>query len=192
MKTVFLLDFENVNPKDVDLIKQDASVILFIGQKQSKIAIETATLLQPLGRQVEYIKISGHGKNAADFHIAYFLGKLSQQDKRSEYVIVSKDNGFDPLIKYMTGEKINCKKVAGFREYYVVAKEITPGTNYLTELKSFLETHKNRPATVKTMKSFIKSQYKELKEDAAIDALYNELLKLKVFSVNKTKIVYKN
>lgn len=190
MKTVFLLDFENVNPKDVNLVKQDALIILFIGEKQSKINIEIAASLQPLGKQVEYITINGTGKNAADFHIAYFLGKLTWQDKNMEYVIVSKDTGFNPLIKFILKEKIKCQRVANFTEYYNKEKESTP-SDHLNEIKSFLATHKNRPLTVVKLKSFIKSKFKEL-SDEKIEDLFNDLLKLKVFSIDKTKIRYRN
>jgi hypothetical protein len=38
--------------------------------------------LQALGSNGSYVKVSGHGRNALDFHIAYHIGKLSAAHRR--------------------------------------------------------------------------------------------------------------
>lgn len=68
--------------------------------------------LQPLGSDVEYVQISGSGSNAVDFHIAFYIGKLAVSHPDARFTIVSKDTGFDPLIKHLVSLKIACKRAA--------------------------------------------------------------------------------
>lgn len=54
--------------------------------------------MQQLGADAQYIKIGGSGKNALDFHLAFYIGELSARDPEAYFNIVSKDTGFDPLV----------------------------------------------------------------------------------------------
>ena len=46
--------------------------MVFIGANQTKVTIEFASLLQQLGTRAQYLRISGNGRNALDFHIAFY------------------------------------------------------------------------------------------------------------------------
>ncbi len=108
MRTNFVLvDFENVQPKDLGLLKDDLfKVKLFLGPNQSKIPVALASSLQSLGNNAEYIVLETAGNNALDFHIAYYIGLLSAEDPSAFFHIISKDSGFDPLIKHLKGRKV--------------------------------------------------------------------------------------
>jgi hypothetical protein len=54
-----------------------------------------------MGDSVEYITMDKSGSNALDFHIAYYLGVLSQEVPAPAFRIISKDAGFDPLIRHL-------------------------------------------------------------------------------------------
>lgn len=56
MRTNFVLvDFENVQPKDLGLLKDGPfKVKVFLGPNQSKVPVALATMLQPLGCNAEY------------------------------------------------------------------------------------------------------------------------------------------
>ena len=77
MKTeIVLIDFENVQPTNMDgLTGGPYKVKVFVGAKQTKIPFEMARALQAL--DTEYIQIDGNGRNALDFHIAYYIGRLA-------------------------------------------------------------------------------------------------------------------
>ena len=108
-----LLDFENVQPKDLSLLKgRDLAVKVFLGANQKKIPVELAQALQELGPAVEYIRIEGNGPNALDFHIAYYLGRLAAATSGSRFHVISKDTGFDPLIKHLAASGIQCTRSA--------------------------------------------------------------------------------
>jgi hypothetical protein len=50
--------------------------------------LDLAAELQPLGPDAEYIRIQGTGRNALDFHIAYYIGCLSAASPGSTIYIV--------------------------------------------------------------------------------------------------------
>jgi len=88
MKTQFVLvDFENVQPKNLGALQAGPFHIkVFLGASQSKITLELARTLQAFGSDAEYIQVSG-------------------------ITIVSKDTGFDPLIRHLTTLGIVCTRV---------------------------------------------------------------------------------
>lgn len=107
-----LIDYESVQPEDVSALKQDHfRVIVFVGAHQTKIAFETAAALQHMGTNAEYVKISGTGPNALDFHIAFYIGQFAEKDPEAYFHIVSKDAGFDPLINHLKTRKLRALRV---------------------------------------------------------------------------------
>jgi hypothetical protein len=109
----FLVDFENVQPASVGSLKPGTTRIkIFLGEQQSKLPLELSRSLQPFGADVEFIQISGSGPNAVDFHIAFYIGKLCGSHPDASYTIVSRDTGFDPLVRHLKGAGIACRRVA--------------------------------------------------------------------------------
>src|SRR6476660_6471453 len=98
---IVLIDFENVQADSLHLLASEHfRVLLFVGANQSKLPFETVAAMQKLGVRAEYVKITGNGSNALDFHIAYYIGVLSTSEPSPYFHIVSKDTGFDPLIQH--------------------------------------------------------------------------------------------
>ena len=81
-------------------------VVLFVGAKQAKVPFDLAVAMQALGEKAKYIKIAGSGRNALDFHIAFYVGELSTKEPDAYFYVISRDTGFDPLIKHLKGRKI--------------------------------------------------------------------------------------
>lgn len=107
-----LVDFENVQPRNLGQLKSGAfKVMVFVGAGQSKVSLELAQALQAFGADAGYLQIAGNGSNALDFHIAYYIGRLAAQHPGAAFTIVSKDTGFDPLIKHLATLKIACRRV---------------------------------------------------------------------------------
>jgi hypothetical protein len=107
----FLIDFENVQPTGIgSLVPGSCKIIMFLGENQSKVPVELSRALQPFGTDVEYLQISGSGPNAVDFHIAFYIGRLAASHPDARFTIVSKDTGFDPLVKHVTGLKVACNR----------------------------------------------------------------------------------
>lgn len=111
-KPFVLLDFENVQPKILERLRPgSARVKVFLGQHQTKLMLELVQRLQPFGADAEYIQIQGSGPDAVDFHIAFYIGHLAALDPTATFTIVSKDRGFDPLIRHLAQRGIECRRL---------------------------------------------------------------------------------
>jgi hypothetical protein len=110
MKTNYvLIDYENVQVKSLALLQgEHFCVKVFLGARNTKLARELVIGMQKLGSRGEYVELDISGHNALDFHIAYYLGVFSQTDPQGFYHVISKDTGFDPLIKHLKKQKLIC------------------------------------------------------------------------------------
>jgi hypothetical protein len=114
---IVLIDFENVQPKDLAQLRgRPFKTKVFCGATQTKIPFDLAAELQPLGPDAEYILIQGTGPNALDFHIAYYIGRLPAELPGATFHIVSKDKGFDPLIKHLKTQNITCNRLGSLSD----------------------------------------------------------------------------
>jgi hypothetical protein len=119
--THIFVDFENVQPQDLHLLfGQQYRVKVFHGPHQNKLDVATVKALQPLGEQVEYIQSNRAGKNALDFHIAFWMGRALQMQESvgrgARFVVVSKDGGFDSLLGHVRSLGYAARQVVTIRE----------------------------------------------------------------------------
>jgi PIN domain len=116
-KTILFVDYENIQNIDLSVIqKQDIDIKIFLGQSQNKIPIELVQATQQFGQRVEWIKIEVAGNNALDFHIAFYLGRLSRDIAGGSFLVLSKDKGFDPLIQHINKTQIHCQRIENLIE----------------------------------------------------------------------------
>jgi len=106
--TCLLVDFENVQPSadDVALLRgEDYRLWVFRGPHQTKYDAALAEAWQPLGKHVRFVQGCRPGKNALDFYLAFFLGRLCEEfataGQAVRFVVISNDRGLLPLFEYM-------------------------------------------------------------------------------------------
>jgi len=108
---IVLIDLENVQPGSVTaLVNSQCKVLVFVGANQTKLPTDLAVSMQRMGDRAEFIQISGSGPNALDFHIAFHIGHIAAKDPTASFEIISKDTGFDPLIRHLKSLKISAKR----------------------------------------------------------------------------------
>lgn len=128
MSKYILVDFENVHESNYkELLSQDVHLEVFLGESQNKIPTELVLGIQDAVGLGRLIQISGNGKNALDFHIAYELGRIFSNDRDAECVIISKDTGYDPLIENICKEfgKKSCSRVESIEKIVLPKKKAT-------------------------------------------------------------------
>jgi hypothetical protein len=108
--TVLLVDFENVGKIDLGAIPVGVRVPFFFGASQKTVPTAFLKSALKLGDRFEPIDIAGHGKNALDFHIAFYLGECLTLSRGTRCVVLSKDKGFDPLIKHLVGRGFSVRR----------------------------------------------------------------------------------
>ena len=157
-----LIDFESVQTRSLELLTHDHfKVIVFVGANQGKLPFELAVSLHQLGSRAEYIKISGHGLNALDFHIAYYIGRLAVEEPSAYFHIISKDTGFDPLIQHLRSKKILAGRVTTIADIPVVkaSNSKSPHERIAVILARLQQLKASKPRTVKTLSSTIASLF---------------------------------
>ena len=96
------VDFENVQKLDLSgFCHRVVKVALFLGAKQKRL---DTTLVQQLVERAEHVhlvRLTSSGKNALDFALAHYLGRAICGDPTGFFHVVSKDQGFDPLIDHL-------------------------------------------------------------------------------------------
>jgi hypothetical protein len=100
-ENVLLVDYENIGKIDLAAIPTGVRVPFFFGASQRSVPTEFLKAALKLGERFVPIDIEGQGKNALDFHIAFYLGEYLARDPHTACIILSKDKGFDPLIRHL-------------------------------------------------------------------------------------------
>lgn len=194
-KTILLVDYENIQNIDLAVIQdKDIDIKIFVGQAQNKIPIELVQAMQRFGKRVEWIKIEGSGSNALDFHIAFYLGRFSKDIGEGSFLILSKDKGFDPLVKYINKSKTNCQRIQSLLELSKEKDElISQNADSIAKVfENLSKIQKNkRPRTRKTLRQHIKSLLTQKKlSDQEIDTLVDTLFVEKKISEVSNHLTY--
>ncbi|MCC2638264.1 MAG: hypothetical protein K0Q68_1983 [Moraxellaceae bacterium] len=192
-KNYVLIDYENVQPDAVAaLVADHFHVLVFVGASQTKVTYEVASSLQKLGERATYIKISGNGSNALDFHIAYYIGRLAEKEPDAYFHIVSKDTGFDPLIQHLKSQKILSDRVKGIPDLPVVklaASKFLPD-RVSAVVANLAQRQAAHPRTLKTLSSTINALFQKSLSQPEVDGIISELTKKDIISVKEGKVSY--
>ena len=113
-----LVDFENVPKVDLAALPDDVTVPFFFGASQKSVSKDFLKTALKLGPRFVPVDIEGKGKNALDFHIAFYLGEYLEKHADADCVILSRDKGFDPLVKHLVGRGFRVRRVASIGEAF--------------------------------------------------------------------------
>lgn len=160
---VLLIDLENVQKVDLSLVPSDARVLVFYGVTQKKLPEELVVQAQPLGDRLKWIKISGQGPNALDFHIAFYLGQELAHRPTSECTVFSRDTGF-PLMRHLQALGHTCSRVQSLKGAFSERPSETDADHF-KRLLVLLKKDKARPAKRKGLVGKVKSWFPKLTED---------------------------
>jgi hypothetical protein len=188
-----LIDYENVQPKNLARLDGHAcKIFVFLGAHQTKIATELVRALQPHGEDVCYVCISGNGRNALDFHIAFQLGELAARDPDGLYYVISKDTGFDPLLKHLKARGIRAQRSKSLGEL-PIAEPSGPSAagDQLDLIVKILKGQKAaRPRKRKALASTIDSLFSKQLAEGEVDALIAGLEQRGAVLVEEGKVSY--
>jgi hypothetical protein len=195
MKTNYvLIDYENVQPSQVGVLKgNDFKVMVFVGANQTKIPFELAAALQALGPAADYVKIAGNGPNALDFHIAYYIGKLAAADPQAYFHIISKDTGFDPLIRHLKANKILVVREKSLAEMtaFKISNATSDDERIDGILKSLIGRGQSRPRKVKTLSNTINALFQKTLGDKELGSIVDELKRRRLIRVDGESVTYR-
>lgn len=194
--SIVLIDYENVQPKDLSpLVENGFRVMLFVGASQTRLPFELVDSMQRLGDRAEYVKVSGAGRDALDFHICYYIGQLAAEDPDARFHVVSKDSGFDPLIAHLRTKKIRAARVRRLSSLLAASQTAKPSNaarnGEVKTVRDRLRKMKHaKPRSVKTLSSTIAAMLGDKRSNGQVAALVQALEKCGFLTITDKKISY--
>ncbi len=188
-----LIDLENILPGSISNLLENQIILIFTGSRQNTLSRDLVVSIQPFGKQIEWIVIGGSGKNAADFHIAFYIGVYSEKEPNASFSILSKDTGFDPLIKHLASRGIKCKRIVDINDFSR-PKAIQKHNKNIDEIVEDLDTYfhkcndKIRPKKFSKLLAFIKSRGNL--DDDIVKAVTDKMIANKMIEIMGEKVIY--
>ncbi len=187
---LLLVDFENVHQVDLARLDEHFNVIIFVGLVQKTIPIELVMSAQKLGSRVEWQRVEGNGSNALDFYIACHLGRVLEKSPTQHCIVLSKDKGFDPLLRHLNKNGLKCKRINSLLELEpesAAAEE----PNYKRVLDLLTKSEKkSRPRKRATLSQHISSMFQKNIAQSDIDRIIDILFANKMISESNNTITY--
>ncbi|HEY0562307.1 MAG TPA: PIN domain-containing protein [Methylophilus sp.] len=189
-KKMLLVDFENVQQVDFSILDNTFNVIIYVGSNQKNVSLEIILSAKKFGIPIEWQQIEGSGSNALDFHIAMQLGRIIESSPDIECVVLSKDKGFDSLIRHLNKTGLNCKRLNSLLE--LDSKVVIPDDpNYQRALELLRKIDKkNLPRRRKTLNQHVSAMFQKKLAQPEIDKIIDILFANKLISETNNIISY--
>jgi hypothetical protein len=184
------VDFENVQETDLDRIaNKPVKVRLILGERHKHLPVKLVKLIQKFSEQVRLIETSLNGKNALDFVLAYEVGVESEQDPKGYFHVLSRDKGFDALIRHLKAKEVFAARHTAFSEIPVLmnlAERVKLLTSY------FKANLTNRPKKKKALESQIQTVFGKTLSLEEVDDTVRGLMTDKIIALSeKDEVAYK-
>jgi hypothetical protein len=193
-KNVILIDFESVQPESIEtLTGEHFCVYVFVGATQKKLPFEIVESIHKMGPRADYIKISGTGPNALDFHIAYYMGKFSNEEPAPFFHIISKDKGFDPLIQHLKAKNIYSARSEAIEEIPIIKNGVKKSPEECAALfvAKLSVPNVSRPKSEVTLARAIKSHFRDSIEASELPQVVSAMQRTGFLKIDNKKVIYK-
>lgn len=188
-----LIDFENVQPKNLELLsKHRFKIFVFVGANQTKVSFDLASAMQSMGQDAEYIKISGNGPNALDFHISFYMGELSANNPNAHFHIISKDKGFDPLVAHLKSRGFKVQRSTDLAEIPIlrVSGNTSTDEKINTIVSNLTSRGQSRPRKVKTLQNTINTLFTKKLDNEEMKKVVSSLSQQNFIQISDGNVSY--
>lgn len=112
-KRYIFTDFDNIQKvKFKKLERVCDKIFILINTSDKFIPFSLVRNLQKLGKGVKWIPVQNNKNLTFNYHICYLMGKMhSKINLSTEFAILSDEDSFDSIIKYMNKNKRKCRRV---------------------------------------------------------------------------------
>ncbi len=163
---VLLIDLDNCPKELAELPNELANftrIVACYGVNEPRLSISLVRALAPAiheGR-LEFVGMDLRGKNAADFGLAFWAGRLLERlPAETEFVILSRDNGLEHVVNLLRREHRTARRAGS-------AVEATTGVDpddasaeefYTERLRAQLHRPKRRRTLLKGIRSYLQNR----------------------------------
>jgi len=187
---LLLVDFENVQQVDLSRLGDNFHVVIFVGSAQKNVPIDLVASAQKLGDRVEWQRVEGNGNNALDFYIAFHLGRVIEKSPSFHCIVLSKDKGFDPLLRHLNKNGLKCKRINSMLELEPKTAT-TEEPNYKRVLELLSKSEKKlRPRKRTTLSQHISAMFQKNIAQSDVDRIIDILFANKMISETNNTITY--
>lgn len=105
----YFIDYENIGANGfngIDNLEESDSVILFYSENNCRLPFSLHKKIGESKASFQYYDIKTGARNAADFQLVTYLGYIIATNSDSEYTIVSKDDGFNAVVRFWADKGI--------------------------------------------------------------------------------------
>jgi hypothetical protein len=204
-----LIDLDNC-PKQIDELPQAlagfAQAIACYGGAEPKVQLSLISLLAPALNEgkLKIIKMEKRGKNAADFGLAFWAGRLmAEMPPETEFLILSQDADLDHVVNLLRSAGRKVERIDGKSSQIAIikspvavkghqhARRAMPAADLAqTYYARQLQAGKPRPTRKTTLLNSIKSAFKN-KKDFKPEEIVQELLKRGIVAIDgKGRVTY--
>ena len=186
---VVLVDFENVQKLDLARLPAHAHIKIFVGQLQSKLPTALVQQAHALGSRFEMVRIDGNGRNALDFHIACHLGEGICKYPQAEFVILSNDKGFDPLVRHLVARGFKCRRDGQARSTPAPKPQLPAHAQAVADLLRRSEKNK-RPRKRATLTNYLATHFHKKLTGEEIKQAVEHLLEAGLIAGTEAAVTY--
>ena len=162
--SVYLIDYENVHYAGwdgIDKLTNKDEVILFYSENASTIPMELHIQVVNSGANLRYIHVAKTAKNYLDFQLSALSGYLVAQTNQTEFVVVSKDTGFNAVVDFWNHQDFAGREVRFSRREQIAE---VPAVKKAAPKKAAKKTATQKTATQKTATKKIETKKTEPKK----------------------------
>lgn len=161
------IDYENVCEANLArIVGKPVRVFMVLGVRHKNLPVSLFLFAQDHPEQLRIIQTQVEGRNALDFVLTLELGRMIANDPGGYYHIVSKDTGFDSIVRHLKSEK---KLIARHASLQEISALRTPEERLAHLQAELQDTAKPRPTTRKTLANKIKSAFQHNAEPEFIE-----------------------
>jgi hypothetical protein len=188
-EVLMLVDLENIHRFDLGKVPSNARFKVFVGQTQSKLPTALVQQAQALGSRLTWVTIDGNGRNALDFHIACHLGEGICKSPQAEFVILSNDKGFDPLVRHLVARGFKCRRDGQTRAAPTPKPRLTAHARAVANLLRRSEK-KKRPRKRATLANYLATHFNKTMTAEEIEQAVEHLLQVGLITGTEATVTY--
>ncbi|MGN0596209.1 MAG: PIN domain-containing protein [Ruminiclostridium sp.] len=125
----YFIDYENIGANGfngIDILDENDTVILFYSENNCRLPFSLHKKIGESKASFQYYDIRTGARNAADFQLVTYLGFIIATNPNSEYTIISKDDGFNAVVRFWADKGITVYRSTNLFRQSMPPKKVEP------------------------------------------------------------------
>lgn len=132
----YFIDYENIGANGfngIDILDENDTVILFYSENNCRLPFSLHKKIGESKAGFQYYDIRTGARNAADFQLVTYLGFIIATNPDSEYAIISKDDGFNAVVRFWADKGVTVYRSTNLFRQSMPPKKTEPAEEVIPE-----------------------------------------------------------